>query len=116
MQVSKALGLPGSAQAIDDLRLLITADLFIETDAVATEKVTNGIVTRAVTSWISDREHVRQVELLPWLAKELDGWDHFASLPRGSADAAHVRPALRGVLQRKDMITKHQFALHLIRD
>ena len=94
LQVSKVLSLPGSKQAVDDLRMLITADLFIKTDAVATEKVTNGIVTRSVTSWISDREHVRQVELLPWLAKELDGWDYFALLPRGSAEASDVCLAL----------------------
>jgi hypothetical protein len=90
LQISKVLGLPGNPQAVDELRLLITADLFIMTDSVAKEKVTNGIVTRAVTSWISDREHVRQVELLPWVAKELDGWDYFAPAPRGTTDPSQV--------------------------
>jgi hypothetical protein len=81
MQAGKVLSLPGTPQAVDELRLLFAADLFILTDDVAVEKVTNGIVTRAVTSWISDREHVRQVEVLPWIAKELDGWDSGTYLP-----------------------------------
>jgi hypothetical protein len=87
MQGGKVLNLPGTPQAVDELRLLLAADLFIMTDDVAVEKVTNGIVTRAVTSWISDRDHVRQVEVLPWIAKELEGWDSFAQKPRGSPDS-----------------------------
>ena len=71
---------------MEELRLLITADLFIMTDDVASEKVTNGIVTNAVSAWISDADHLRQVELLPWIAKELSGWDYFAPQPRGTTE------------------------------
>jgi hypothetical protein len=88
--MSKVLSLPGSAQAVNDLRMLITSDLFIMTDDVAVERVTNGIVTRSVTNWISDPDNVRQVELLPWLAKEIDGWDYFAPKPRGTTEPKQV--------------------------
>lgn len=55
------LSLPGSKSAINDVRIMLTADLFIATDSLAGEKVTNGIVTRSLTSWISDEDNVRQV-------------------------------------------------------
>lgn len=89
-QMAKVLSLPGT-QSVDDARLLLTADLFIMTDDVATEKVINGVVTNAVTSWISDKDHLRQVELLPWIAKELSGWDYFAPQPRGTTEPKQVR-------------------------
>ena len=92
--MAKVLSLPGS-QAVEELRLLITADLFIMTDDVASEKVTNGIVTNAVSAWISDADHLRQVELLPWIAKELSGWDYFAPQPRGTTEPRQVRCASR---------------------
>ena len=95
-QLGRALGLPGSTQAVEELRLLLAADLFILTDDVAVEKVSNGIVTRAVKSWIADHEHLRQVELLPWVAKQLDGWDTFAPTPRGSPDSKQVRGRAAG--------------------
>lgn len=59
VQVAKALGLPGSA-TVDELRVMLAADMFIMTEAVAGEKVTNGIVTRSITTWLSEREHARQ--------------------------------------------------------
>lgn len=92
VQLGRALKLPGSAQAVDELRLLLAADLFILTDDVAVEKVSNGVVTRAVKSWIADSERLRQVELLPWVAKQLDAWDAFAPKPRGSPDSKQVQP------------------------
>lgn len=64
VQVAKALKLPGSVSAPDELRVMLAADLFVMTEAVAGEKVTNGIVTRAITTWLSEREHARQV--CPW--------------------------------------------------
>jgi hypothetical protein len=91
VQASKVLSLPGSAAAVNELRVLLCADLFIMTDELAAEKVTNGIVTRALTSWVSDAENVRQVELLTWLARELSGWDYFAPKPRGTTDPAQAR-------------------------
>eukprot|EP00892_Ulva_mutabilis_P011106 jgi/Ulvmu1/8368/UM042_0074.1 len=89
LKVAKALGLPGSA-TVDELRVMLAADMFIMTEAIAGEKVTNGIVTRSITTWLSDREHARQVNLLEWLAKELSGWDYFAPAPRGKPDPVQV--------------------------
>lgn len=60
MQVAKALKLPGSSSAPDELRVMLAADLFVLTESVVGEKVTNGIVTRAITTWLSEREHARQ--------------------------------------------------------
>lgn len=54
------LALPGSA-SVDELRVMLAADMFIMTEAIAGERVTNGIVTRSITTWLSDREHARQV-------------------------------------------------------
>ena len=105
--MAKVLSLPGS-QSVDDARLLLTADLFIMTDEVATEKVINGVVTNAVTSWISDRDHLRQVELLPWIAKELSGWDYFAPQPRGTTEPKQARPTFLA----KPLLTAHANSVH----
>lgn len=65
--MAKALGLPGSA-TVDELRVMLAADMFIMTETVAGEKVTNGIVTRSITTWLSEKEHARQARtFLPYL-------------------------------------------------
>ena len=88
------MSLPGGRPAAAEARFLFTSDLFDLVDATSgSEKVTNGIVSRAVTSWLSESEHARQVALLVWLSKKLEQWPRFADA-KADAPPVHVLDAI----------------------